>query len=153
MMDGIETRPASLNDLPVLLEFEQGIIKAERPFDPTIKDDPVSYYDLEDMITQKEVAVVVAEHQGQIVASGYGIAKRARHYLDHEYYAYLGFMFTKPEFRGKGINQKILADLKQWAVDQGLQEIRLTVYDDNPGAVRAYEKFGFKKHIVEMRLV
>ncbi|MGB5500466.1 MAG: GNAT family N-acetyltransferase, partial [Maribacter sp.] len=31
-------------------------------------------------------------------------------------------------------------------------EIRLTVYDENHAAIRAYEKVGFKKHIIEMRL-
>lgn len=151
-MDGIKIRPALLSDLPVLQKFEQGVIQAERPLDPTIKKDPVHYYDLESMILDKDVAVIVAEYEDRIVASGYGMAKRARHYLDHTYYAYLGFMYTNPEFRGKGVNQKILSTLKDWAISRDLTEIRLTVYEDNPGALRAYEKFGFKRHIIEMRL-
>ncbi|MBT8323441.1 MAG: GNAT family N-acetyltransferase, partial [Eudoraea sp.] len=86
------------------------------------------------------------------VSSGYGMARKARSYLDHEEYAYLGFMYTLPEYRGKGINQRILRALQDWAKSMGLIELRLTVYEDNLPAVKAYEKAGFRKHIVEMRL-
>jgi hypothetical protein len=36
-------RKATIDDLPVLLQFEQGIISAERPFDSTLLPDPISY--------------------------------------------------------------------------------------------------------------
>ncbi|TAI46787.1 GNAT family N-acetyltransferase [Flagellimonas allohymeniacidonis] len=145
-------RKATIADLEVLLNFEQEIIKAERPFDPTIDKDPVHYYDLAKMLGDENAHVVVAEEEGKIIASGYAIAKRARHYLDHEYYAYLGFMYTHPDFRGMGVNAMIVEELKNWSEKKGLTEIRLTVYDDNTPAIKAYEKVGFKKHIIEMRL-
>jgi GNAT superfamily N-acetyltransferase len=61
-------------------------------------------------------------------------------------------MYTKPEFRGKGIIQKIIESLKKWALEQGLNEVRLTVYHDNIPAIKAYEKSGFKSHLNEMRI-
>lgn len=61
-------------------------------------------------------------------------------------------MYTKPEYRGKGLNAKIIAYLKKWAFERGLDEIRLTVYQTNAPAIRAYEKMGFEKHLIEMRL-
>lgn len=145
-------REAQLDDLPVLLQFEQEIVKAERPFDPTIREGHVSYYDLKSMIEDSNACVVVAEVDGRIVSSGYAIIKKARHYLNHEDYAYLGFMFTDEVYRGKGINAQIIDFLKIWAEAKGLNEIRLTVYNDNLPAIKAYEKVGFKKHIIEMRL-
>jgi GNAT superfamily N-acetyltransferase len=60
-------------------------------------------------------------------------------------------MYTRPEYRRQGINQQIMEVLKVWAREQGLLEIRLTVYRDNLPAIRAYEKAGFREHIVEMR--
>ncbi|WP_190811622.1 GNAT family N-acetyltransferase [Flagellimonas sp. S3867] len=145
-------REAIHDDLPVLLHFEQELIRAERPFDITIREDPVSYYDIEKMIPDDNSCVVVVEHDGNIVASGYAQSRRARHYLDHEHYSYLGFMFTLPEFRGKGLNARIMDALKEWSFTKGLKEMRLTVYDGNDPAIKAYEKVGFKKHIIEMRL-
>jgi len=150
-MEDITIRRASQKDLPILLEFEQGIIKAERPWDPTLDVDPISYYDLSELITGQDAEVLVAEYKERVIASGYAKIKRALHYLNHESYSYLGFMYTEPEFRGKGINKNIIDGLKQWSYSKGLKEIRLTVYDDNAGAIRAYEKAGFKKHLIEMR--
>ncbi|EAR00717.1 GNAT family N-acetyltransferase [Maribacter sp. HTCC2170] len=151
-MIDLEIRTATLGDLSVLLEFEQGVIEAERPFDITLANDPITYYDLKDMILRDDASVVIAEIGGEIVSSGYALIKQARHYLNHNEYAYLGFMFTLPEYRGKGINGRIIEELKDWSYSKGLKEIRLTVYDENNSAISAYEKMGFKKHIIEMRL-
>lgn len=152
-MKEILIRKAAIKDLPTLLEFEQGIIKAERPYDPTLDVDPISYYDLNEMITAEDAEVLIAEYKGRVIASGYAKIKQALNYLNHESYSYMGFMFTEQEFRGQGVNKKIVDGLIEWSHSKGLKEIRLTVYDENPGAIRAYEKVGFKKHLIEMRLI
>lgn len=151
-MSNFLVRTARLEDLKVLLEFEQGIIKAERPMDPTLAKDPISYYDLSELIYSDEAEVVVVEYDTKVIASGYAKIKKANDYLDHEFYCYLGFMFTQPDYRGKGVNKLIVDELVKWSVSKGLQEIRLTVYDDNVAGLKAYQKVGFKKHLIEMRL-
>lgn len=151
-MDKITIREAVREDLPVLLQFEKKLIEAERPMDPTIRPGELHYYDIGAFIADQEVLVLVAEADGQVVSSGYGKAKPARPYLDHEEYAHLGFMYTVPEYRGKGINGMIIEKLKNWAYSKGLREVRLTVYQENEPAIAAYEKTGFKKHLIEMRL-
>ena len=54
-MENITTRKASLSDLETLRRFEQGVINAERPFDPTLKKDHIQYYDIETMITASKI--------------------------------------------------------------------------------------------------
>ncbi|GMN10464.1 hypothetical protein MTsPCn9_35300 [Croceitalea sp. MTPC9] len=152
LMENLIIRDATLADLPILLQFEQELIMAERPFDVTIKEDPVSYYDIEAYILNEEVKVVIAVYNNQIISSGYALKKEARHYLNHKYYGYLGFMYTVEEYRGMGINKKIVDVLKNWCLDNGLKEIRLTVYQNNQPALKAYAKTGFRPHILEMRL-
>jgi len=46
LVDQIITRTATLEDLDTLLDFEQGVIAAERPLDPTIKKGDIHYYNL-----------------------------------------------------------------------------------------------------------
>lgn len=152
-MNNIIIREANSNDLSVLLQFEQGIIKAERPFDVTLAADPISYYDIKKLLSDSSSKVVVAVIDDKIVGSGFGIILKAKDYLAHKKYVNLHFMFTEPEYRGRGINTLIINDLKEWAFAQEIFEIRLTVYEDNSSAMKAYEKVGFKKHIIEMRLV
>lgn len=151
-MNKINIRKARLEDLNILLEFEQGIITAERPFDPTLKEGKINYYDIEKMITASHIEVLIAVIDSEIVGSGYARIETAKPYLNHDNYAYLGFMYTDPKHRGKGVNANIIEALKKWCQSQNITELRLDVYNDNPSAIRAYEKVGFKKHLVNMRV-
>lgn len=152
MIHAISFRPATLEDLPVLYQFEQGIILAERPFDSTLKPDPINYYDLKAYILSNDVEIIVALDNDVIVSSGYAKIMRGKPYHMHSKYAYLGFMYVRPEYRGKGIINGITERLKAWAKSKNLNEIRLDVYNDNHSAIKAYEKAGLKKHLVEMRM-
>ena len=145
-------RIATLEDVPILLEFEQGLIKAERPMDPTIKDGKISYYDVSEFIKNDDSELYVVELNNQIVASGYAKIKPDRHYLKHAMQGYLGFMFVPEEHRGKGYNKLIMNALIGWCRERGIHEIRLDVYDVNHSAIKAYEKVGFEKHLITMRM-
>ena len=150
-MDDITIRKASMNDLIQLLVFEQDLIKTERPFDSTLKPDPINYYDLKSLLTSPLAEVVVAETDNKIIASGYARIDKSKPFLKHSHHAYLGFMYVVPEYRGQGINKRIVDALKDWAASQNITEFSLEVYYDNISAIKAYEKIGFSKYILEMR--
>ncbi|WP_142785111.1 GNAT family N-acetyltransferase [Changchengzhania lutea] len=145
-------RKATLDDLPTLLAFEQELIVAERLFDPTIKEDPVRYYDIAELITSSESEVYLIEIDEVIVASGYAKIKTDRHYLKHDKQGYLGFMYVSEAHRGKQFNSLIIDALLAWCQSRHVFEICLDVYQDNSSAVKAYEKVGFKKHMINMRM-
>jgi|HubBroStandDraft_1064217.scaffolds.fasta_scaffold106731_2 GNAT superfamily N-acetyltransferase len=149
----ITVRKATIADLPTLLRFEQGVIGAERPMDPTIQDGPIHYYDLDKMLASPHIHLVVAEiTPGILIGSGYARIDPSRHYLKHTHHAYCGFMYVDPAHRGKGVNQLIIDALKTWAHAQGLTELRLDVYTTNDSAIRAYEKAGFTPYLINMRM-
>lgn len=147
------TRQATEQDLEILLEFEQGVVTAERPFNSTLIDGEIHYYDLKSLIQSPEATLIVAEENNEIIASGYALIKKAeKNYYRFKEYAYLGFMYVKPEHRGKGINKVITDELIAWAKSRGTTEVRLEVYAQNESAIKAYEKAGFEPHILLMRL-
>jgi hypothetical protein len=74
-MSTIRIRKATLEDLPELLKFEQGIVSAERPFDETLVSEKFHYYDLGERIKDADAEVVVAEVDGNIVGGGSAIIK------------------------------------------------------------------------------
>jgi GNAT superfamily N-acetyltransferase len=148
----ITTREARLEDLTILLEFEQGIIDFERPFDLTLKDEKISYYDIKAMILSEDVFVAVAVNGDEVVGSGYARIEAADPYLKHKKFAYLGFMYVNENARGEGVNGLVVEALNTWIRSQGVDEVRLDVYYENPGAIRAYEKVGFKKLLINMRM-
>ncbi|MFC3755553.1 GNAT family N-acetyltransferase [Chryseobacterium tructae] len=147
------TREATEQDLETLLTFEQGIVTAERPFNSTLIDGEIHYYDLNEFIQSPDATLIVVENDDEIVASGYALIKNSeKDYNSFKNYAYLGFMYVKPEYRGKGINKIITDELINWAKSRNISEIRLDVYAENESAVRAYEKAGFEPHLLTMRL-
>lgn len=150
-MGEIIIRTALSEDLATLLTFEKDLIITERPMDPTIQEGSIHYYDIGAMIDDPDIEVVVAEQDGALIGSGYARIEKARHYLKHPVHAYLGFMYVVPTHRGKGVNQKIIAALAQWARSRQITELRLDVYYTNESAIHAYEKAGFTRHLVEMR--
>jgi len=131
------TRKATLEDLPTLLKFEQGVIEAERPMDSTIKDGKINYYDISEIITNENSDVFVVEINNEIVGSGYAKIKSDRHYLKHKKQGYLGFMFVPKDYRGKGVNKLIIDALLKWCKERDIFEIRLDVYDVNSVAIKA----------------
>jgi len=148
----IKLRHATEGDLPALLEFEQGVVTAERPYNPTLIEGEIHYYNLNSLIDSENAALIVAEDEENIIASGYALIKNTeKDYYNFDRYAYLGFMYVKPEYRGRGVNKLIIDELKNWSKDQGVSEIRLEVYSDNVTAVKAYEKAAFEPLILLMR--
>lgn len=150
-MEDILIRQARLEDLPVLYQFEQAVIAAERPFDATLKSGQIHYYDIEKMIMDTDVELLVAAINKEVVGSGYARIENAKPFLQYGRHAYLGFMYVKPQWRGKDINKKIIDALTNWVQQHNITELRLDVYQPNIAAIKAYEKAGFTKHMIEMR--
>ena len=148
----VAIRKARKTEIDVLLSFEKGIIATERPFDNTLREGDIHYYDLIGLIRSDKAEVLVAVFDDEIIGSGYAKILAAEPYQKYAAYAYLGFMYVKPAFRGQGINQQILQALIAWAKTQHLTEVRLEVYDENTVAKNAYLKAGFKANLLEMRL-
>jgi len=151
-MDDIRLRKASKRDKPVLLEFEQKVLEAERPYNSTIKSADTFYYDLDNLLTSDKSHLLVANINGIVIGSGYAQIRASKESLRHDLHSYLGFMYVAPEYRGHGVNKQIIDGLIQWSKDQGVYDCYLDVYSDNESAIQAYQKAGFVSSMIEMKL-
>ena len=146
-------RIATEKDLKTLLEFEQMLIAHERPHDPTLKqNEQIHYYDLPALMDSDNSEVFVAEIDQEIVATGYGVIENNKSKYIEAKRGYIGFIVVKDEFRRQGIADKILKHLLKWFEDREVYEAMLRVYDTNESAVKLYEKLGFQKGLVEMKI-
>ena len=148
----ITIRKATIEDLTVLFEFEQGVLHAERPMDETLKLKNTYYYDIPNLIEDSSVELVMAEINGIIAGCGYARIKKARDCFQFDQFSYLGFMFTKEDYRGRGVNKKIMNYLYDWSFSKGINEVRLEVYPTNIPAIKAYEKSGMTCSMQTMRI-
>lgn len=151
-METIIIRNATGKDLNTLLGFEQEIIREERSFDSTLKKGNTTYYGLQDLLDSPDAELVVATCNDEVIGSGYAQIRNAQPFLEHQTYAHLGFMYVAPGHRGKGVSKRIIEALQQWANARNITEIRLEVYYTNQPALSAYQKAGFEKHMIEMRM-
>ena len=152
-MTSTNIREATLEDLPVLLDLEQGIIDSERPYDPFLKEDDVSYYDIPTLISDENSHMIVMQSDGEIVGCGYAQIRQSRSCHTHEKHCYLGFIYLDSEFRGKALGRQLIKSLKEWGMSKKMRHFHLNVYSANDAAIRAYEKAGFNKVSVMMELV
>ncbi|MFD1009521.1 GNAT family N-acetyltransferase [Oceanisphaera ostreae] len=151
-LDGVIVREARDDDYRSLVALEQKVIDAERPYNASVKEKGAYYYDIEKLISDRNSRLVVGEVSGGIVATGYVQVRHSKPALDHDNHGYLGFMYVAEEYRGLGLNKVILQNLVSWGRQRGVTDFYLDVYAENNSAVRAYEKFGFRGSLLEMKL-
>ena len=120
--------------------------------DKTLKASKTFYYDIPNLISDQMVELVLAEINGVIAGCGYARIKQARDCFQFDQFSYLGFMFTKEDYRGKGVNKTIMNYLYDWSISKGIYEIRLEVYPSNNAAIKAYEKVGMQATMNTMRI-
>lgn len=148
----IIVRDANVDDLSTLRNFEQGIISIERTYDKFLKEQSISYYDLQFMIDAENAVIAVVEIDGEVVASGFVEIKESLEYKTHDRYGSLRFMYVDPSYRGKGLNRLVIDYLTDWCKSRGLDHVILHVYTENESAIKAYEKLGLKKSMIEMTM-
>ena len=56
----------------------------------------------------------------------------------------LEYSYTLPEYRGRGILGNIIEAHEKEAISSKLKKIQVHVFDNNPSAIKSYEKKGFK---------
>jgi len=147
----IKIRKATLADLNILDDFLQQLIKVERPMDVSLEQvRHITYYDISELIKSEQSELFVATVNNQVVGSGYGQIRQNKNYFTQKEHGYVGFMFIIEAHRGKGISQLLLNKIFSWFKSKNIKETRLSVYSENPSAIKAYEKVGFKKNLIEM---
>jgi ribosomal protein S18 acetylase RimI-like enzyme len=57
--------------------------------------------------------------------------------------AELHSVWVSPVVRGRGVGERLLAEVEAWATRSGATTLRLTVYPDNAHAVALYERRGY----------
>lgn len=74
---------------------------------------------------------------GGFLAAQRGGANRIR----HSAYIVIGIL---EEYRGKKLGTKLFEELEKWTVENNITRLDLTVVKNNEGAIKLYEKVGFK---------
>lgn len=102
---------------------------------------------IEAMSGEKTSTILVAEENGSLVGYLFAMGGNPTR-IKHAVYIAIG---VAESARGKGVGTRLFTKLEEWAKDQGIHRLELTVMVHNEAGIALYEKMGFeiegtKKH-------
>lgn len=134
----LNIRPATREDIPLILGFIHALARYERLEDKVVADAELLEANL---FGKNEIAkCLIAEWQG--TAAGFALYFYNFSTFLGKPGIYLEDLFVKPDFRGFGIGETLLRELAKMAVDQGCGRLDWAVLDWNEEAIRFYRKLG-----------
>jgi GNAT superfamily N-acetyltransferase len=137
---GLNIRPATVDDVPIILELIRALATYERaPDEVTATEEQL----VDVLFTKKPAAEVLLAFEN---ATPVGFAV-----FFHNFSTWLGRsglyledLFVEPEHRGKGFGRALLVDLAKIARDRGCGRMEWAVLDWNEPAIQFYRTLGAK---------
>ncbi|MCB1008171.1 MAG: GNAT family N-acetyltransferase [Acidobacteria bacterium] len=131
-------RAATERDVPTILDLIRGLAEYEKLSHEVVADEATLERSL---FGERRVAeVVIADHEGE--PAGFAL-------FFHNFSTFLGLpgiyledLFVRPELRGRGIGETLLAYLGKLAVERGCGRLEWSVLDWNEPAIRFYLRLG-----------
>lgn len=129
-------RPATLEDLPLLVKVNAGLLRAEGGRDP-LEGDPDGFC--------RRLAQRIERGRVWVWRDGDGLIFKTDLLADTPQAVYIEGVYVAPEWRGRGVGLRCLRRLGRALLDRSAA-VCLTVRKDNDGARALYRKAGFQLH-------
>ena len=156
MDDGISYRKATVEDVATISELGQllnAIHHAERPdiYAAETQDhtrDAPHWKGFVDHPEQVIFLAFVGDHPAGFVSAG--MFSAGGPLLQPMQFARIGSVCVAQVFWGNGLGRGLIGHVRDWALERGAQDIRLSVWGFNTHARRLYEELGFETRAFEM---
>src|SRR5437764_2158876 len=135
---GIHIRPATRDDVPLILQFIHDLAEYERAPEAAVArpEDLLRY----GFGAEPKFRVVIAEWNGQ--PAGFALFFNNFSTWQGRPGLFLEDLFVRPEFRGKGIGKALLVHLAKTAVKENCGRFQWQVLDWNTPALDFYKSLG-----------
>lgn len=137
-MTGLEIRPATEDDVPLILSFIGELAEYEKLSHEVVATEETLRQSL---FGERRVAEVLLGHVGGEPAAFALFFHNFSTFLGRPG-IYLEDLFVRPRFRGSGFGKAMLTHLARLAVERGCGRLEWWVLDWNEPAIRFYEKLG-----------
>lgn len=131
-------RPATIGDVPLILQFIRELAEYERMLDDVVATEEMLR---EELFGAKPKAEVILCHEGE---KPVGFALFFHNFSTFRGRAgiYLEDLFVRPEFRGKGYGKMLLKALAKLAVERNCARLEWAVLDWNTPSIEFYKSLG-----------
>ncbi len=150
----ITIRKATNKDLSKLMELIKDVVdyhyKIDKYYKPFSKYKGLDKY-AEGQLKDKNVKMLVAENNGEIIGRIVGIIIKAPPYITPKKIGNIDDAFIKENYRNKEIGKKLINELFKWFKEKKIKHIELSVDARNNIGIKAWKKFGFYDYRIEMK--
>jgi GNAT superfamily N-acetyltransferase len=143
-LDGITYRAATVDDIPALSELRVALASEDDPTGPVPPDFASSFASVvRDGIDSGRWTIWVAEDGSSIVANASVglIDKIPRPERTRRFIGYLTNVYTRPEYRNRGVGTGLLERILDWA---SASDVELLVVWPSEDSVPFYRRAGFE---------
>ncbi len=131
-------RPATINDVPLILQFIRELAEYERMLDDVVANEEMLR---ESLFGHRPAAEVILCHEGEVPA-GFALFFHNYSTFRGKSGIYLEDLFVRPQFRGRGYGKLLLATLAKLAVERNCARLEWSVLDWNTPAIDFYKSLG-----------
>lgn len=148
-------RLAKTSDIPTIERFLEQILAVHHEARPDLFKEKGKKYDaagLEELMASDHKAIFVYEDEaGQVLGHLFVTLDQADETIFHTHKTlFIDDLCVDEAARGQHIGQQLLDFARQYAKEQGCYNLTLHVWNDNQGALRFYEREGFKPQYTAM---
>jgi ribosomal protein S18 acetylase RimI-like enzyme len=101
-------------------------------------------------LTDPDVVVLVAEHDGHVIGYAYGAIEGYDYMSLRGPAAVLHDLLVDPAYRGRGVGRALLNAAVEALTARQAPRVVLSTAERNAGAQRFFERMGFRRTMVEM---
>ncbi len=131
-------RPATIEDVPVILQFIQELAEYERMLDQVVATEAMLQHALFGVRPAAEV-ILCFEHEKP---AGFALFFHNFSTFRGKPGIYLEDLFVRPEFRGKGYGKMLLQALARLCVERDCARLEWSVLDWNTPSIEFYKSLG-----------
>ena len=123
------------------------LIRDEATYNEGINSEFIVNNYFENIYFNKNNILLIAVEENKII--GYAFAKKiATDEIVKS--ALIDGVFVVKNSRNKGIATKLIEKIQKWAIDYGIDDLKIRVVIENKKAYNLYKKLGFKEYSIEL---
>ena len=148
----VKIRKCKTEETNIANELLTKLIRYEKEFDNNINENCTVNYYYESIIDNPSHLILFAETEEKIIGYIYGFIQENGD-TTKEKVGQIDALYIEEEYRNMKIGDKLITEFIEWAKEQNVKIIEISVFDTNIKARNLYTKKNFKSVKTTMNLI